>query len=70
MKRGKSEQETNHEAPRTPGNKLGISEGGGVVKEGVSLLVGIKESMDCMEHWVLYANSESWDPTPKTNDVL
>ena len=31
---------------------------------------GIKKGMDCMEHWVFYANSESWNTTSKTNDVL
>ena len=30
---------------------------------------GTKEGTDCMEHWVLYANSESWNTTSKTNDV-
>ena len=37
--------------------------GGGVV-------VGIKEDTDCMEHWVLYVNNESWNTASKTNDVL
>ena len=35
-----------------------------------SLVMGIKEGMYCMEHWVLYANNESWNTTSKTNDVL
>ena len=36
--------------------------------QGLSLVVGIKEGTDCMEHWVLYVNNES--STSKTNDVL
>ena len=27
----------------------------------VSLVVGIKGGMYCMEHWVLYMNNESWN---------
>ena len=34
------------------------------------LVMGIKEGMYCMEHWVLCANNESWNTTSKTNDVL
>ena len=33
-------------------------------------VMSIKESMYCMEHWVLYANNESWNTTSKTKDVL
>jgi len=33
-------------------------------------VMGIKEGMYCMEHWVLYVNNESWNTTSKTNDVL
>ena len=37
----------------------------------VNLVVGIKEgTYCCMEHWVLHVNSESWNTTSKTNDVL
>jgi len=35
-----------------------------------SLVMGIKEGTCWMEHWVLYANHESWNTTPKTNDVM
>ena len=52
-----------------PGNKLGVSEGRGV-GDWDRPAMGIKEGTYCMEHWVLYANSESWNTTPKTNDVL
>ena len=31
--------------------------------------MGTKEGTDCMEHWVLHANNESWDTISKTNDV-
>ena len=36
----------------------------------VSPVMGIKEGMYYMDHWVLYANNESWNTTSKTNDVL
>ena len=66
---GKSEGETNHERLWTLRNKLRVSEGKGM--DGwVGPVMGIKAGMYCMEHWVLYANSESWNTTPKTNDVL
>ena len=42
-------------------------EGAGVWDRPV---MGIKESTYCMDHWVLYANNESWNITSKTNDVL
>jgi len=32
--------------------------------------MGIKEGTFCMEHWVLYANNESWNSTSKTNDIM
>lgn len=51
------------------GNKLGVLEGMGMGAWG-SLLVGPKEGADCMEHWVLYANNESWNNASKTNDVF
>lgn len=59
----------NHERLWTPGNKLKVLEGRGL-GGWVSLVMGIKEGTDCMEHWVLYANSESWTTTSKTNVVL
>ena len=34
------------------------------------LVMGIKEGTYCREHWVLYANNESWNTTPKIKDVL
>ena len=34
--------------------------------EWLSMVIGIKEGTDCMEHWVLYANNESWNTTSKT----
>ena len=33
-------------------------------------VMDIKEGTYCVEHWVLYANNESWNTTSKTNDVL
>ena len=53
----------------TLGNKLGASEGK-VVGGWASLVMGIKEGMYCLEHWVLYANNASWNSASKTNDVL
>lgn len=35
----------------------------------VSPVMCIKEGTHCMEHWVLYANNESWNTTSKTNNV-
>ena len=40
------------------------------VGEWDRLVMGIKEGMYCLEHWVLYANNESWNSTSKTNVVL
>ena len=40
------------------------------VGEWDRLVMGIKEGTYCMEHWVLYANNESWNTTSKTNDEL
>ena len=37
--------------------------------EGVGGM-GIKEGTYWMEHWVLYANNESWNTTSKNNDVM
>ena len=33
-------------------------------------VMGSKEGMYCMVHWVLYTTSELWDFTSKTSDVL
>ena len=53
---GKSERETHHERLGTLSNKLRVLERKGV--EGwVSLVVGIKESTYCMEHWVWCINN-------------
>ena len=65
---GKTERETNHERLWTLRNKLRVSEWREVGGR-VSLMLGIKKGTDCMEHWVLYVNSESWNTTSKTNDV-
>ena len=59
----------NHERLWTLGNKLRVLEGRRV-GGWASPVMGIKEGTYCMEHWVLYANSESWSTTSKTNDVL
>ena len=72
MRLGKSEGEMNHETVRnklTLRNKLRALERR-KVGECVSLVVVIKEGTDCMEHWVLYINNESWNTASKTNDVL
>lgn len=36
----------------------------------MNLVMGVKESMDCMGKWVLYTHSESWNMISKTIDVL
>ena len=41
----------------------------GGVGDWVRLVMGIKEGTYRMEHWVLYANNESWSTTIKSNDV-
>ena len=69
LKGEKSEREINHERLWTLGNKLRVSEVRGM-GGWVSLVMFIKEGTYCMEHWVLYANNESWNTTSKTNDVL
>ena len=68
MNGGKSEGEMNHGRLWTLRNKQGFREegAGGWVSPGD----GIKEGMYCMEHWVLYANNESWNTISKTNDVM
>ena len=40
------------------------------VGDWVSLVIGSKEGTYCIEHWVLYANNESWNTASKTKDVL
>ena len=59
----------NHERLWTLGNKLRASEGRGM-EEWDRLVMGIKEGTYYMEHWVLYANNESWNTTSKTKDLL
>ena len=54
----------NHERLWTLGNKLRASEGRGV-GDWERPLMGIEEGTYCMEHWVLYANNESWNTTSK-----
>ena len=66
---GKLEGETNHERLWTLRNKLMVLEGSGV-RGWVSLVMGIKEGTYCIEHWVLYANNESWNTLSNGNDVL
>lgn len=66
VKGRKSEGEVNHEKLWTRRNKLRVLEGRGLG----GWVMGIKEGMDCMEHWVLYVNNESWNSASKTNDVL
>ena len=64
----KSERETNHERLWTLGNKLRASDGRGGDLD--RLVMGIKEGMYCMVHWVLYASNESWNFTSRTSNVL
>ena len=40
------------------------------VGEWDRLVMGRKEGIYCMVHWVLYATNESWKFTSKTRDVL
>ena len=58
-----------HERLWTLRNKLRASEGRRV-RDWDRLVMGINEGKYCMEHWVLYANNESWNTTSKTKDVL
>ena len=57
-------KETTDSGKQTEGFR---GEGGG---ECVGLVMDSKEVTYCMEHWVLYMNSESWNTTSKTNDIL
>ena len=59
----------NHDRLWTLGNKPRASEGRGLGGWD-RLVMGIKEGTYCMEHWVLYANNESWNIISKTKDVL
>ena len=59
----------NHERLWTLGNKLRASAGRGL-REWVRLVMGIKEGMYCMVHWVLYVTNGTWNFTSKTRDVL
>ena len=51
------------------GKQLRASEGRGV-GDWARPVITIKEGTYCMEHWVLYANNESWNTTSKTENVL
>ena len=53
----------NHKRLWTLGNKLRVLDSGG----WASPVKGIKEGTYGMEHWVLYANNDSWNTTSKTN---
>ena len=55
---GESEAEMNHERLWTLRKKLRVSEASRV-GGWVSLVVGIQEGTDCMEHWVWCINNES-----------
>ena len=59
----------NQERLWTLGNKLRASERTGVW-DWDRQVMGIKEGTYCTEHWVLYANNESWNITSKTKDIL
>ena len=61
---GNEPRETMDSGKQTEGFRRKV--GGG----WASPVMGIKEGTYCMEHWVLYANNESWNATSKTNDVL
>ena len=69
MKGGQKEGGMNHERLWTLGNKPRASEGKGV-GDWDRLVMGTKESMYCMVHWVLYATNESLNFTLETGDVL
>ena len=59
----------NHERWWTLGNKLRAPEERGL-GDWERPVLGIKEGMYCMEHWVLYTNNESRNIAAKTGDVL
>ena len=56
---GKSEGETNHERLWTLRNKLRVLKRR-VAGGWVSPVVGIKEGIYCMKHWVWCINNEFW----------
>ena len=60
---GKSEGEMNHKRLILR-NKLRVLEGRGL-EDWVSLVVGIKEVMYCMEHWVWCINNVFWNTERK-----
>ena len=66
---GKLEGEMNNERLWTLGIEWRVLEGTGL-GGWVTLVMGIKEGMYCMEHCVLHTNNESWNTTSKANDVL
>ena len=58
----------NHERLWTLGKKLRTSEWRRV-DDWDRPVMSIEDTY-CMVHWVLYANNESWNITPKTKDIL
>ena len=58
-----------HERLWSTRNTLGASEGRGL-GEWDRLVMGSKEGVYCMVHWVLYATNESSNFTSETRDVL
>ena len=59
----------NHERLWTLRNKLRASDVRGV-GDWDRLVMGSKEGIYCMVHWVLYTTNESSNFTSKTKDVL
>ena len=57
-----------HERLRTLGNKLRASEGR-AMGEWDRLVMGSKEGMCCVVHWVFYASNESWNIKLKNGDT-
>ena len=58
-----------HERLWTWENKLRVSEGR-EVGEWDRLVMGSKEGMYCMVHWLLYVTNEASNFTSETGDVL
>ena len=58
-----------HERLWTLRNNLRVLEGRGT-GEWDRLVMGSKEGMYCMVHWVLYTSNESSNFTSETGDVL
>ena len=67
--KGGTERGMNHKRLWTLGRKLRAAERRGM-GDWDRPVMGIKEGTYFMEHWVLYANNESWNSASKTNDVL